>query len=133
MKPVLTIAAAASLLTVVAMWFLRSPVVDPSVARIQHAQTDARMLQVALLTYQKKHGALPFTPTGGSSAPVYASGPQQNVHFTDLSSDDVSPAGEFLDPWKQPYTFRLAADRIVVSSAGPDGRIETVDDISSDD
>ena len=90
------------------------------------------MLQVALLIYQKKHGELPFTPNPGSSAPVYASGPQQNVYFTDLTPDVVSPAGEFLDPWKHPFTFRLVGDRIVVSSAGPDGRPENADDISSE-
>ena len=132
MERMLTILALPSLLLVGAMLLVRSPTADPAVGRRRHAQADARMLQIALLIYQKKHGELPFTPTPGSSAPVYASGHQQNVYFTDLSPDVVSPAGEFLDPWKHPFTFRLAGDKIVVSSAGPDGRPENADDISSE-
>jgi hypothetical protein len=96
------------------------------------AQADARMLSIGLIIYQRKHRKPPFILVDGNSASVYASGSQQNVFYDDIPPDKISPAGEFLDPWKHPFTFRIVSDKIVVSSAGPDGRRETADDISSE-
>lgn len=124
-----TVLSVISLLIVVAVW---APKIDPTISDREGAQADARMLDVALRLYQRKHGELPVIPTDRNSAPIYASGSHQNVWIIDLSPEKVSPSGEFLDPWKHPFTFRLACDRIVVSSPGPDGRPETADDISSE-
>jgi hypothetical protein len=37
------------------------------------------------------------------------------------------------DPWNSPYDYRIVGDEPVVRSAGPDGVLDTEDDISSDD
>ncbi len=37
------------------------------------------------------------------------------------------------DPWGNPYDCRVIGDKPVVRSAGPDGVLDTEDDISSDD
>ena len=91
------------------------------------------MLGTALRVYATQHRRQLFRAAGGSTAPVYATGIRQNVEFHDLPKDRVSPAGEYLDPWRHAFVFSIIGDTILVLSAGPDGRLGTADDISSDD
>jgi hypothetical protein len=97
------------------------------------AQTDTRVLQIALKLYQTQRGELPTLPPAAGTAMIYARGPQQNVDIHGLRPERVSAAGEYLDPWQHPFIFRAAGDRFVVLSLGPDGQFETADDISSED
>jgi hypothetical protein len=98
----------------------------------QDAKTDARAIRVALKVYKIQCEALPNMPSTAGTATVYASGPEQNVEFRDLRPQRVSSAGEFLDPWQHPFIFRAAGNDFVVLSRGPDGRLGTADDISSE-
>ncbi len=115
------------------IWLIRAPTVNRSFGRKLHATGQARMLRFALGDYERKCGTLSSKPAPESSGTIYATGPRQNVKFRDLRPDAVSPAGEYLDPWRHPFVFRVSGDDYLVLSAGPDGRLGTADDISSDD
>ena len=115
------------------VWLARQPTVNRDLGIRLQATADARMLRSALLVYRSQYRSLPALPAAGSTAPVYASGPRQNVDLGGHWREKRSAAGEFLDPWKHPFVFRVTGDSFTVLSGGPDGRLATADDISSDD
>lgn len=116
------------------LWLLlRAPTVDKSVDRKQDAIASAFGARIALQLYQRQHKVLQFLPPPGSNAAVYVSGPRQNVELSPLRPEQVSSAGELLDPWKHPFVFQVVGNSFTVLSSGPDGRLATADDISSED
>jgi hypothetical protein len=133
MVRVFIVVAAIGFLMVGAVWFARTPVANMSMARRNGAKADARGIKIALQTYKMPCRTVRHFSSADSPAIVYASGPQQNVEIRPRRPNSVSASGEFLDPWQHPFIFRTAGDTVVVASRGPDGRLGTADDISSND
>jgi hypothetical protein len=132
-RSIILIPVAVVIFGALALWgLIRAPTVNKSVGRREYAKASARGLRVALRIYEMRHGPLRYMPPHGTTAGVYASGPEQNVEVSDARPENLSSAGEVLDPWKHPFVFRVTGNSFTVLSGGPDGRLATADDISSD-
>lgn len=73
-------------------------------------------------------------PEGGENRELVAALTGQNPHrlvFIAPDHPSLNPAGELLDRWGTPYFFHKISDQVIdVSSAGPDRRLWSQDDLT---
>jgi general secretion pathway protein G len=81
-------------------------------AKVQTAGADARTIRTAALSWAGSHG------TGEC--------PRRSMLVDDGILDEASHTS---DPWKTPYRIICKEERISVSSAGPDRKFDSQDDI----
>lgn len=86
-------------------------------------------LGTALEAYQSKYLIFPEGSAVEIVKALLGDNPEK-IKFLDVRASDLSPAGEFLDPWKTPFTINFSPTKsFVLSSAGKDNIWGNKDDI----
>ena len=80
--------------------------------------------------YEMEYGALPPATDNAGVIKILAGYNPRKIKFADFDPAQLNSRGELLDPWGTPYQISLDADtNIHITSAGPDQKFETKDDI----
>ena len=91
-------------------------------SKVDTAETQVRMLRAALQTYRLDVGSYPVTEQGLAAL---ISNPSSLKKWDGPYLDDQLPQ----DPWGNPYIFRNTNSSFELLSPGPDGKLDTKDDL----
>ena len=92
-------------------------------------QLELVSLGTALESYQSKYLVFPEGDAVEIVKALLGDNPEK-IKFLDVRASDLSPAGEFLDPWKTPFAIKFSpTNSFILSSAGKDKIWGSKDDI----
>lgn len=105
---------------------------NPAQNRVAKLPQELKALEEAVKLHAKEYG----TPPAGNTKDILRTLTGENprkIRFLNLEAKEISPEGDWLDPWGRPYRILISGKTLLIRCAGPNGVFDDGNEEKRDD